>query len=540
MPPLSRIRIAALLDLVEQQRYTPRRAVERQIDRAEALAAEIDPEIAYPEDWVVYRITGFRPDMREPRMIPGEALRSDVSALVERLSDQARLEREAVAPGALTLEELASRWSVSHKTIERYRRRGLVGRRVADGVGPTRLVFSRRAVEAFERANRPRIGGASEFSRLGAGERARIVRRAARYHARLGWTRNQIIGRLASRLGRSRETIRRALEPGEGHGDSGRGVPVAPRLRPDECRAIFEADRAGVGPGALARRYGRSRASIHRVVNARRCDLLRRLELAVPEGLGGEAMAGALEEPMAREGLGVEVVLDPAAWVEEARGARAEPAGVERARALAYHALRDRARRIGEGLARNNPSAMELDRAETDLRWATLLKRSLVHAERGLVLRTLEERVGGPLSAEPAWRVRALHRAAFGAVIATVDRYLPVRGGRLAAPVSLALGRALAREGEARAARRRDAGDAQLHDWTGDLGAWQAWLDPPTGLVPAGSLGEEAVRVVSARYGLGGGAPMTFEEIEDSPGVGRRRAVTLIRRALRAAAGGSG
>ena len=534
MPPLTRIRIPALLELVEQQRYTPSRALVRQIDRAERLASEVDPAIAYPEDWVIFRITGFRPDVPNPRMIPGEALRADLSALVERISDRARLERASMGD-ALTPAELGDRWSISRKTIERYRRRGLVGRRVASGPGPTRLVFSRRAVEAFERENPERLAGAGGFERLTDDERRRIVNRAARYRARLGWTRNQIIGRLAARTGRSRETIRRTIEREAG------AAPVEGRLAPDEYRAIFEHERMGESTTDLAGRFGRSRASIHRIINARRCDLLRRLDLSIPEELGAEALGAALETDAARAGLRVDVRLDPAAWVAEARGSHPQSVTVERSRALAYHALRERARLTVEGLDRSNPSAVALDRAETDLRWATLLKRSLVHAERGLILRTLEERVGTGLLELASDRMRALHRVAFETVIGVVDRYTPVRGGRLAAPMSLALGRALGRAVEhaevappGRATRRVGAVQSGLHDWTHDLALWQAWLDPPPGLESAVAPKEDEVaRVVAARFGFGGRAPLTLESIEAELGVSRRRAASMLRRTMR-------
>ena len=546
MPALTRIRTPALLDLAEQQRYTPTKALLRQIGRAEELAIEIDPALTYPEDWVVFRITGFRPDLEDPRIIPGEALRGDLSALVERLSDRARLERDTLDSETLSLDQLGERWSVSRKTLERYRRRGLVGRRVVDarssaaGAAAIRLVFTRRAVEAFERANPALLGAAAGLSRLDEPERDRLLARAARYRDRLGWTRHQIIGRLAVRLGRSRETVRRALEEAPGV------APAAARLAPDETREILEADRRGAEPEALAARFGRSRASIHRVINARRAEMLRRLDLSIPVDPEAERrrLAPALDDRAAREGLDVEPILDPTRWIDDARSAPAEAAGEERVRALAYHALRDRAHRTIESLDRHNPSALALDRAETDLRWATLLKRALTHAQRGLVLRSIEERAGGELLALPPERLRALHRLAFAAVGEAVDRHWR---GRLAAPVSLALGRALGHEPAptpptpaGRAARRITPGADRataLVDWSASLNPWQAWLAPPAGIGDTPGLDERARRVVRARFGLDGRAPMTLEEIETELGVGRTGAAPTIRAALRVHAG---
>lgn len=539
MPALTRIRIPALLDLAEQQRYTPRKAVLRQIGRAEALAVEIDPKLTYPEDWVIFRITGFRPSLDDPRILPGEALRGDLSALVERLSDRAGLTIDGLEGPVVSVDALSERWSVSRKTIERYRRRGLVGRRVVDrassasGAAATRLVFMVRGVEAFERANPGLLGEAAGFGRLDEAERRRVVAWAERYHRRLGWTRNQIVGRLASRLGRGRETVRRALEDVE-------SVPAGERLAPDATREIFEGARRGVEPRELGARFGRSRATIHRVVNARRAEMLRRLDLSVPiepRPSIDDRLLGVLSDTSVREGLAVRVVLDPSAWIEEARGAAAEGAGEEQARSIAHHVLRDRARRIVEGLDRHNPSGVDLDRAETDLRWATLLKRALVHAQRGLIVRSIEERAGGSLEELSRERLRELHRVSHAAVAYAVDRHWR---GRLAAPASLALGRVLGQEPEVGApsgrASRRGAGEGvPLSDWTAALSPWQAWLDPPAGVLAAGeSLGARATALVTARFGLDGRAPMTLDEIESAIGIGRGAASALLRAAIRA------
>ena len=43
-----------------------------------------------------------------------------------------------------------------------------MGRRIAGRGGATRLVFTRRAIEAFERENASSLGQASGFTRLGA------------------------------------------------------------------------------------------------------------------------------------------------------------------------------------------------------------------------------------------------------------------------------------------------------------------------------------------------------------------------------------
>ena len=86
MPAFAKLRIAALDDLARQLRFAPPETLRRQLERAEQLAAEIDPSINYPEDWIVFRITGYRADMPAPATIVGEALLGDIGILVERLS----------------------------------------------------------------------------------------------------------------------------------------------------------------------------------------------------------------------------------------------------------------------------------------------------------------------------------------------------------------------------------------------------------------------------------------------------------------------
>ena len=119
MPPLPRLRVAALDDLARQLRYAPREALERHIASAERLCEELDPDRGYPEDWFIYRLTGYRPEISEPASLVGEALLGDLSALVERLSVAAGQTPEDAGEGALTIEGLCARWSVRRKTIAR-------------------------------------------------------------------------------------------------------------------------------------------------------------------------------------------------------------------------------------------------------------------------------------------------------------------------------------------------------------------------------------------------------------------------------------
>src|SRR5690348_15581463 len=98
MPPLPRLRIAALDELSRQLRFAPPETLRRQLERTRTLAAEIDPARNYPEEWVIFRVTGYRPQNAGDTVFVGEALLGDISALVERLSAAAGLRQTELDP----------------------------------------------------------------------------------------------------------------------------------------------------------------------------------------------------------------------------------------------------------------------------------------------------------------------------------------------------------------------------------------------------------------------------------------------------------
>lgn len=538
MPRRSRIRIGALEDLAEQLRFAPRRTLLRQIERAEELAAELDPDRAYPEDWVVWRITGYRREIAEPAMLVGEALLGDLSALCERLSDEAALTSAELKAPLITLPELCERWGVSRRTIERYRRRGLLALRIRNDRRNVNLVFRRASVERFERERGAELVAARDFSRMTEEERRRAgALRQTPELRELSVTR--AAAAVAPQLRRGRETIRRALARAE-------GVAGAATLPRRTRLVIWRAWQWGVQPGDIAQRFGRTRATVHRIVNQRRAELLRGLDLSGPAGAPGDE---ALEHPASRRGALVADELSLRAFLERCREQPAPDAAEERTLARAYCHLRRRAGANVPTLRLHSPSAHELDAIETDLRWASQLKRRLVASQLPLLIRSVEERLG-PLERSPAQALRWLEVGA-AALGGAVDLFDPYRGGRLAAAASLALVRALA--GAQPAARdaslpvRAAPAGTPAPQWTAALAPWDAWLAPPRGLLEATrSMAAPAGDAVAMRFGLSDGPPRTIAAIASAHGVSEGRVVRWtheafrIARTLRAGGGGRG
>jgi RNA polymerase primary sigma factor len=576
MPPLPRISVPALARLAEELRFAPRDAILRDLDRIEALGPEIEPEGSYPEDWIVFRATGFRADADGADPAPGEALLRDLSALAERLSVAARLSRADLAGRSLTLAELAERWRVSPKTIERLRRRGLIARRVVDEGGKWRLAFMTPVVDAFAARNVGVIGRAAGYSRMDEPTRRRVIRCAMLYR-RAGLTLNQAAWRISRRYGRSHEAIRQQLIRYDQR-RAAAGSQIfgwrGPTRRAEGAEALERAAE-GLEPRRAAAALKRSAASVRRGINLARTDRLRGLELR-GLGLRGSGTGGgagkverralaldgsALETVHASTDLGAPGVEDLLGFIAGARRREVPLGVVERARAAAYRELVGRAGAWIAGLDAAFPSAEALDVIETALRWAARVKVELVRAHLALVVQTIEERAGLRLEDQRAARALELVELGLHAAARAVDGFEPSRGGRLAAPITMLVTREVSRwmkdapEGEGDLpgrAQGRLARGTPFPDWTREVSVWQEWLEPRAEVRGRGdAVSDEARHVMGMRMGwpewVGaagadeGGVlrvrPRTCAEIASMTGLSATAVARLERRAIREALG---
>jgi len=198
----------AICELRDQQiRFAPRTKKLQQVEAAERLIAEIDPDKTYPYEYVFFRITGYRPGESAPTKIKGEDLRHDLRLFVEDLSDSADMAADNIGEQVLTVEELAKQFNVSTKTISRWRELGLVSRRLVFD-GRKRVGFLRSSVDRFVKGNQERVARGARFSQLTEEQRQEIIDRARRL-ASAGGGQSEVARRLAKRAGRSVETIPR-------------------------------------------------------------------------------------------------------------------------------------------------------------------------------------------------------------------------------------------------------------------------------------------------------------------------------------------
>jgi RNA polymerase sigma factor (sigma-70 family) len=242
------------------------------IDSAEALIRLVEPDQEYPYEFVVFKVTGYRPNRRAPvEPIGGEDLRQDLLTLILDLCDSFDLPAEVYEEEVFDTASLAKRQNVSTKTIQRWRRRGLVARRLIFPDGQKRIAFLTESVEAFTTPRKDLVKRSAKFRQLTEAERARIVRRARRLVARTGCSRHELCKHIARRMHRAVETVRYTIRRHDREHPDQAVFPGVDAPLDEEARAlIYRCFLHGVPVTELAGRFQRTRGSIYRIVNEMR------------------------------------------------------------------------------------------------------------------------------------------------------------------------------------------------------------------------------------------------------------------------------
>ncbi len=522
MPPLAGFRIAAIDELYRQLRYAPSSARRRQMEAAERLAGEIGSHQVYPQDFVIFRITGFRSERSEtgPAFV-GEALVGDLSTFIGRLSYSLDLDARTQQRAPVELGEAARRLKLSTKTLQRYRRRGLVCHYLVFPDGVKRLACFEDALQRFLEQHSGRVVHATGFSRVSDEIIQRVISDARNVHTVHGLSLSATARQLAPRYGRSHETLRRILK----RHDKESPEPIfgaSGSLVAQQSRVICRAARMGMTPAALAHRTGRPAPTIHRAINVGRRQQLAALELAwVPLEVlvDPDAVAELLAQDVLSRGLTpLEVRLDALSVIEPPRSAgdaafeEAEPVLV-----AGYNLLKRRAAQGVETLP-VYPASGALDAIETDLRWATLIKRRLVGLGLPAALAATEQFVGRPLREQPREEIIALVQRAIEVASRSIESINPDRGQRTSHLCAYAMSKALAAGPGAppagRAATRHRPGSVDLDRPFARLCPWQPALDlRPDLRMLVGRLAEPRRQLVTDRYGLGGSRPRRLDEL---------------------------
>ncbi len=271
--------VPALRELRDQQaRFAPRDKKIEQLDRAEKLINEIESERNYTYEYICFRITEYRPEGTASGTIAGSEANHDLRLFIEDLSDSANISVNEVREPVHTVEDLSKTFNVSTKTISRWRRQGLVSRRFVFN-GRKRVGFLNRSVQRYVASNPERVRRGGRFSQLTEVERNDIIERARRM-ASVGGGPADVAKRIAKHMSRSVETIRYTLKQFDQKHPNGAIFPdhTGP-LSADTKNKIYREYRSGTSVEVLAKRFGRTKTSIYRVVNEIRAAKIHELPL---------------------------------------------------------------------------------------------------------------------------------------------------------------------------------------------------------------------------------------------------------------------
>jgi len=442
-----------LVELLIQLRFTPSAKRLRQIEATEELIRSIDPDKQYPWEFVHFRITGFMPARSvQSYLIPGRQLLEDLRIFVTRLSTIACPRVDQLDEPIYRLGEVASRLGVSEKTVNRWRRCGLVARRFIFPDGKKRLGIRRGVLEGFMEAYPELVERASRFSRMDERQRREVIDLVVRFAANSKGSLSHVIRQVAQATGRSAETVRYTIKQYlRSHPEHPLARRASARSSVRDAQRVFELYKAGVPISQLVQRFARSRSSIYRLINQRRASALmaRRINLVPsPEfadpAVREQILAEPVELPAAPDGLAE--IPDALAssqllpeYVRLLKQAQPIPAALEARLFRKYNCLKFMAVQCRSAIRLSNPAARLLGQAESYLAQADAIERALVAANLRLVVA-----IASKHAADPAQFADLVSKGNY-ALITAIQEFDYTKGLRFGKQAALAIAKEYAR-----------------------------------------------------------------------------------------------
>lgn len=525
MPRSAAFTSGVLQELLRQLEYAPAGTHLRQMDAAEELLEVIEASQLYPEDFITFRITGYRSDRPGPRTsVVGAALQRDLVTFIQRLSWDLDLPQTLERGRAEDMDTLARRLGVSRRTLQRCRQTGLVLHFVRGEDGHRRLACFPDSLERFMARNADRVAAASSFARITDEQRGEIIARALQFGDDESVTLNEAARRVAAEIGRSHEAVRGILKRSE---STRRIFAEHGPLTPRDARVIERARRRGVSMSSMAERFGKSVPALHRAVHRLRFDRLLALPLVWRRETGDDSTQML---PSIMQGLPHHALIDG----DELLAGDAKPdLALLRMDCSGYGRLCSEAAR-GLAVSGGMPSVERLDAIETMLRHAAMLHLRMM--VQGLVpmRQRVEDFVQQPVAGLPVQEREIVLRL----LVDLLDRTImdaDAEAGDLVVAAGLKRLDAALEQGQISARpRRATSRSAPVEGGIGTLlrqrVPWE-WLLPARGDVGVAFAADEAGRrLFEDRFGLTGNAPCTLAELSVRHGT----TTSAIERRLRA------
>ncbi|MHB0946265.1 MAG: sigma-70 family RNA polymerase sigma factor [Sedimentisphaerales bacterium] len=431
----------------------------KQLAAAEDLYRIAEQGKSYPYEFVCFKITGYRSksDLSQQIIEGGDLLR-DMPIYILKASARLKLPAGRQNEKIYSIDELSEKLNVSTRTIERWRKRGLLCRKYLFEDNVLRLGFSEPIVEKFVAANPELTASAAKFSNLSNDVKNQIIEMAGRLDAEGGSSRTAIIKKIAAHFGRAAETIRLILTDAEKNQRRQIFNQSRVLLGPGETAAVFAMYESGAAINEIAEKFNKSISSIYRVINRKRIRKLLAAHIdyvASDEFTAADAEAKILSQP-------VSVRRTPKGILEKTKNRPNENwqefiATIQNVHSLnreqeselfrRYNFLKYLAAERIHHLNLNSPCAKAANEAEQYLKQAERIKNLIVEANLKLVVR-----VAGRHTATGA-NLSDLISEGNMALIRAVEKFDYVKGFRFSTFASWVIAREFAKFLPAESAR---------------------------------------------------------------------------------------
>jgi RNA polymerase sigma factor (sigma-70 family) len=480
-------------------------------------------------------------------VVCGKVLRADLATLIEFLSDTLSIRVEEAGDAVLTMEDVGKKFEVSSKTIQRWRKQGLIALKYVYPDGRRRLGFLEHAVTQFSADNKERVEKSASFKQLSEEEKKHIVEMARGLVANQHGGLKDVCKRIGLAIGRAPETIRYTLRRydaehpeaaifGE-HGEIPRPTAGAAKVA-GATDAIMQAVR---GVAEHARKVKTLKIEYMPNPLFEHPDAESIILNVLPAEALAKAQASVLagNDPASEDVYMARMPRDLPAYLEEIFRQPVMPHELETDAFRRFHYLRYKAAKRQEWMNVHEATAGEVEEIETLLAQANDIKNQLVQANLRVAVHVARkhQRPDRPLaelvSDATIWLMRAVEKFDFA------------RGGsagRFSTYASYAIMKNFARD-RAEQLTRRDShlvtGQQELINAVGSReGEVVAEQIDAAGLQSElrsviEELSQRERELLARHYGLEEGMPaMSLAEIGDKMGITKARVRQLEERAL--------
>jgi len=264
------------MQLTDQQvRFAPPAVRLEQLRKAEKLLGEVDLLKEYPYQFVCFRITDFRSDGNPTELMIGRDLVHDLGLFIREVArSMPAMPIEEMNEPVLTLEEFSRKLNVTTKTINRWRKRGLIGLPVIHK-GRRLVGFLPSLTDPFLEANREQVSRSARFSQMSEVEKEDILLRARNLVRQGVASLTEISRRIAQDIGPATQTVRYTLRNWDReHPDQPLFPSVTGTFDPATKQMIFNSFRRGITVNNLAKSFQRTASSMYRVIHEIRAQRL--------------------------------------------------------------------------------------------------------------------------------------------------------------------------------------------------------------------------------------------------------------------------